>query len=154
MFKKKKGAAFASGVVGAIGYSGASASSLLFRGMAGSLDGWCEIIMYMMGAAVISWIGVIVYWQLDLVDIRRSELLSRATSRASSFRRPPPSSRSGQTRSPEPPQHQLDLVVEVPGNSTGNGPSMEMRRMSESEAKAMALPPDALRGIVVHPAQH
>lgn len=127
-----EGAAFASGVVGAVGYCGAAASSLLFKKMSESRDGWCQILMIMMGAAVISWIGVIVYWQLDLMDIRRAERRasrhsSRAASRAASTRRP-----------------HLDLMVEVPETH-------QVRRMSESEAKAMHVPEEAVKDIVIHP---
>ena len=135
--KKKTGAAFASGLVGAIGYSGAAASSLLFKKMSESRDGWCQILTIMTGAAVISWIGVIVYWQLDLLDIRKAEKASRENSRASSLRR---------TIAHDHRPKALEMMVEVNGAE-----GTELRKMSESEAKALHVSPEAVRGIVVHP---
>lgn len=92
------------------------------------------ILAIMMGAAALSWIGVIVYWQLDLMDIRKAERASRHGSRTSSMRK----------KDHRP--HKLDLMVQMPGQQ-----GAELQKLSESEAKAMHVSPAAVQAIVLHP---
>lgn len=163
------GAAFAAGIVGAIGYCGAAISSFVFKSYTKTYNGWCFTLAIMCIAAALTLLGSVLYWRLDVSEINRKERRMAKFAADSKANSPPPFSgqhnqqfphlqnamdasqhaEMNETQQQHEQQQQQHMTTATTVDYAVQTPSGEIRIIPEHIAKEQHLDPSTIEQIRV-----